>query len=138
MTRPATTPPTVARRRPPVPVVVVAVIVVVLTGFGCFGLVYFGLFVSPDVNPAVGSPAAVAFAAVGLVLTITAAASLPGLWRGRRGAWHVLTCLVTAQLYFGSYKLLVEGETDSAIFMVANLVVGVLLLLPATRRHVSA
>lgn len=110
----------------------------VRTAFGCFGLVYFGLFVSPEVYPAVGSPPAVAFTAVGLALAVTASASLPGLLRGRRAAWHVLTCVITAMLYFNCYKILVEGETESLLLLAAHLLVAVLLVLPATRRHVTA
>lgn len=128
----------VVRRRPPAPVVAATVLLAVRMAFGAFGLVYFGVFVGPEVNPDAGRPAAVAFAAVGLVLVITALAGLPGLWRGRRSAWHVLTCVITAMVYFSCYKIFAEGETASVVFLVVDLVVGVLLLLPATRRHISA
>lgn len=126
------------RRRPPVAVIAVVVIVGLRSAFGVVGLVYFGLFVTPDVNPDAGSPPAVAFAAVGLVLTLTGLASLPGLWRGRRIARHVLTCVVTAGVYFGCYKILAEGEGESVVFLAVDLVEGALLLLPVTLRHVGA
>lgn len=138
MTRSTSPSSTALRRRPPLPVITVAVIIGIRSAFGAFGLVYFGVFVGPDVNPDAGSPAAVAFAAVGLLLVLSGLASLPGLWRGRRIAWHVLTCVVTAGVYFSCYKIFAEGEADSVVLLVVDLVVGALLLLPATRRHVSA
>jgi uncharacterized membrane protein (DUF2068 family) len=106
--------------------------------FGCGGLIYFGLFVGPEVNPDAGSPAAVGFTAVGLTYAVTALASLPGLWRGRRTAWHLLTCVIAALVLFSCYKIFAEGETESAVFLAVDLVVAALLLLPSTRRHVSA
>lgn len=129
---------TAVRRRPPVPVVVAAVIIAVLAAFGAFGLVYFGLFVGPEVNPDAGSPAAAAFTAVGLLVVITELASLPGLLRGRRTAWHILTCVFAAQIYFSCYKLFAEYEAASGVFLVVDIAVMALLLVPATRRHVSA
>lgn len=129
---------TTVRRRPPAPVIAAAVLTGILMAFNSFGLVYFGLFVGPDVNPGAGSPAAVAFAAVGLAYSITALASLPGLLRGRRTAWHLLTCAIAALVLFSCYKIFAEGETDSVVFLAADLVVAVLLVLPVTRRHVSA
>lgn len=137
------TEPTVAepgspvRLRPPAPVLIVIVLLAVAGVFRSVGLVYFGLLVSPDVNPDVGRPAAVAFAAVGLALSVTVLASLPGLWRGRRTAWHVLTCCVAAGTYFSAYKILGEGEVESVVFLAVDLVAGALLLLPATRRHLD-
>jgi hypothetical protein len=138
MTSSTVPPSTVLRRRPPVPVIAAAALIVLLMAFLGFGFIYFGVFVSADVNPDAGSPSAVAFTAVGLVFAITALASLPGLWRGRLAAWHVLTCVITALIFFGCYKILVEGESDSVVFLAADLVVLVLLLLPVSRRHVSA
>jgi hypothetical protein len=129
---------TAVRRRPPAPVVAAVVITAILMAVNSFGLVFFGLFVGPEVNPDAGSPSAVAFAAVGLGYSITALASLPGLWRGRRPAWHVLTCVIAAMVLFACYKIFAEGEIDSAVFLAADLVVAALLVLPATRRHVSA
>jgi hypothetical protein len=134
----STTPSAVSTRRPPVTVIVAVVVVGIQMLVGAFGLVYFGVFVGPEVNPDAGSPSAIAFAAVGLVMVVTALATLPGLWRGRRLAWHVLTCVIVAQIYFNVYKLLVEGEVDSVAFLVADVVVMVLLCLAVTRRHVSA
>lgn len=125
-------------RRPPAPVIAATLLAGARALIGSFGLVYFGLLVSADVNPHVGQPGAVAFTAAGLLLTITILACLPGLWRGRRTAWHILTCCITAGLYFGLYKLLQEGESEAVLFLAADLAVGVLLLLPATRRHIVA
>ncbi len=138
MTRSTAPSSTAVRHRPPVPVIAAAVIIGVRMAFGTFGLVYFGLFVSADVYPGVGSPSAVAFTAAGLLVTITALASLPGLWRGRRAAWHLLTCALSAMFLFGCYKIFVEGEVDSVVFLAVDLLSAALLLLPATRRHVSA
>jgi len=130
--------PSSVRHRPPVPVIAATVIIGVRMAFGTFGLIYFGLFVSADVYPAVGSPSAVAFTAAGLLVTITGLASLPGLWRGRRTPWHFLTCTLSAMFLFGCYKIFVEGEIDSVVFLAVDLLSAALLLLPATRRHVSA
>lgn len=129
---------TAVRRRPPAPVIAAAVITGFRMALGCGGLVYFGLLVGPEVNPDAGSPSAVAFTAAGLVYAITGLASLPGLLRGRRTAWHLLTCVVAALILFSCYKIFAEGETDSVVFLVVDLVVAALLLLPSTRRHVSA
>lgn len=129
---------TTVRHRPPAPVIAAAVLTGIRMAFGCFGFVYFGLLVGPDVNPDAGSPSAVAFAAVGLAYAITALASLPGLLRGRRTAWHLMTCVIAALVLFSCYKIFGEGETESLVFLAADLVVAALLLLPATRRHVSA
>lgn len=137
MTSPTTSSPAVSRHLPPVPVVAATVLTAIRMAFGAFGLVYFGVFVSADVNPDAGSPSAVAFAAAGLLFVITALASLPGLWRGRRAAWHLLGCVVTAWVLFSCYKILVEGETESVVFLVVDVVVLVLLHLPGARRHVG-
>lgn len=130
--------PTVTRRRPPAPVIVAAVLTGLQMLITSGGLIYFGLFVSADYYPAVGQPSAVAFLAVGLVFTVTGLASLPGLLRGRRAAWHLVTCVLAALIYFNFYSLLAGKETETAVFIVVDLVVVALLLLPSTRRHVSA
>ena len=131
-------PATVASRRPPVPVVVASVVVAVRMGFGAFGLVYFGVLAPPEVNPDAGSPAATAFAAVGLTTVITAWACLPGVWACRRAPWHLLTCVLAAWVYFSCYKILAEGETESIAFLVVDVLVAGLLCLPTSRRHVAA
>lgn len=138
MTSSVARPSTDVRRRPPAPVIAATVLTGIRMALGCFGLVYFGLFAGPDVNPDAGSPSAVAFAAAGLVYAITGLASLPGLLRGRRTAWHLLTCVIAAMILFSCYKIFAEGETESVVFLAVDLLVALLLVLPSTRRHVAA
>jgi hypothetical protein len=72
--------------------------------------------------------------AVVVVLTVAAALwSVPGVARGYRASWTVALCWVVAYAYWGLYKLLVEGETESVVFSLVQLVLIVLLLLPAVR-----
>lgn len=129
-------PSTTAVHRPPPPVVVAVVLGVVRAAFGAFGLVYFGVFAT-DVNPDAGTPFAIAFAAIGLLLVVTVVACLAGLWRGRRTAWHVLTCCLSALIFFGCYKIFAEGESDSVVFLAVDLALLGLVLTPAARRHVT-
>lgn len=120
--------------RPPAAVVVAVALTAVTAVAGVGGLVRFGVL-DVGANPAAGSPQAVGFAAVGVALQAAALGHLPGLWRGRPRAWHVLTCYLAASTYFNAYKVLVEREADAVVLLAVHLAVAGLLLLPSARRH---
>jgi hypothetical protein len=72
--------------------------------------------------------------AVVVVVTVAAALwSVPGVARGSRTSWTVALCWVVAYAYWGLYKVFVEGETESLVLSLVQLVLIVLLLLPAVR-----
>jgi hypothetical protein len=72
--------------------------------------------------------------AVVVVVTVAAALwSVPGVARGSRTSWTVALCWVVSYLYWGLYKVFVEGETESLVFTAVQVALIVLLLLPAVR-----
>lgn len=75
----------------------------------------------------------VAWAVVALAATVSALASVPGVVRGSRLSWTVALCWTTALLYWSLYKITVEGETESVVFLAAEILIVVLLLCPAGR-----
>lgn len=75
----------------------------------------------------------VGWAVVAVAGSLVALWSVPGVVRGSRTSWTVALCWLVAYAYWGLYKVLVEGETESIGFTVAQVVILALLLVPAGR-----
>jgi hypothetical protein len=106
-----------------------------------FGAVYFSTHpdpVRPDTAPPEGSWQALVFLVVLLSYAATALACVPALYRRSTRAWQVALGYLAAQVLFGATKYLGLGEDAALVFLVADLLIAVGLLAPATRAYVGA
>ena len=125
------------RVRAPWTVHAIAVLTVPTNLITIVGASYFAFHADvtrPAGAPDPGSWQAVTLMAVLIAFSVTALASVPGLYRGVPLARRVLAAYAAAEVLFSALKYFGLGEGGALLFLCIDVALAIALQLPATRR----